>query len=194
MISSFAKSLGDENGVTIIEVLASALLIFLGLGAIFAMNTQSLEILRSTRLLASGSQVLQERMETLRNLPWPEVANSQALAQIYATPAPSQADLANASLVESVVVTVPSTPGAPNPPSNSFSLRRKNGTVHILQSADLTGQPLLLVDMILTWQERTNTKQRELRTIIYQNGLTRSGIFGSAFGRPAVTAPNTPAP
>ena len=181
--------------MTIIEVLASALLIFLGLGAIFGMNTQSLEILRSTRLLANGSQILQERIETLRSLPWPEIANAQALVQsVYATPAPSAAELGNANLVETVIFSIPSTPGQPSPENNTFALRRKNGVVHIIQAGDFTAQPLLLVDMTITWQDRENTKQRELKSIIYRSGLTRSGIFGSAFGRPATTTAGTPAP
>lgn len=173
-------------GVTIVEVLASALLIFLGLGGIFAMNTQSLEILRSTRLLANGSQILQERIETMRNHPWPEVANSQALARLWQSPAPSETELGDASVTETIIVSIPPTPGNPKPNNSSFTLRRNHGTVNVVQPADLTAQPLLLVDMTVSWQERQETKQRELRTIIGRSGLTRSGIFGSAFGRPAM--------
>jgi hypothetical protein len=185
------KTPGRACGVTIIEVLASALLIFLGLGGIFAMNTQSLQILRSTRLLSNGSQVLQERIETLRNLPWPEVANSQAVVQtVYGVAAPSAAELSNADLVETVIFSVPSTPGQPSPENTTFIIRRKHGSAKVLQSADFTSQSLLLVDMTVSWQDRNGTKQRELKTIICRDGLTRSGIFGSAFGRPATLASN----
>jgi Tfp pilus assembly protein PilV len=193
MISAAFKKPGRECGVTIIEVLASALLIFLGLGGIFAMNTQSLEILRSTRLLANGSQILQERVETLRSLPWPEVANSQAVSNtVYSAPAPSAAELSKADLVETIIFSVPSTPGQPSPDNNTFVIRRKNGAVRVLQAGDFTSQPLLLVDMTVSWQDRSSTKQRQLRTIICRDGLTRSGIFGSAFGRPATIASGKP--
>jgi len=184
-----------QGGVTIIEVLASALLIFMGLGAIFAMNTESLRILYSTRMLANGSQVLQERMEAMRNHPWPEVANAPALAKLFQTPTSSQGDLGSSSVTELVTVSIPDTPDAPKTDNSSFQIRRHNGTVSVVQSADLTAQPLLLIDMSITWQEHDGTKQRELRTIIGRTGLTRSGIFGSAFGRPAITnSPATPAP
>jgi Tfp pilus assembly protein PilV len=182
-----------KSGVTIIEVMAAAMLILLGLGAIFAMNTQSLQILRSTRILANGSQVLQERMETMRNHPWPEVANAPALAKLLQTPAPSQAEIGDASLVEMVTVSIPETPGTPKADNSSFKIRRRNNTVDVVQSADLTAQPLLLVEMTITWQEKQETKQRQLRTIIGRTGLTRSGIFGSAFGRPEI-ATNSPKP
>jgi Tfp pilus assembly protein PilV len=182
-----------QSGVTIIEVLASALLIFLGLGAIFAMNTQSLRILYSTRMLANGSQILQERMETMRNHPWPEVANAQALATEFQTPSSSETDLGGANVTELITVSIPDTPGTPKTDNSSFQIRRRNGAVNVVQAADLTAQPLLLVDLTVTWQEHDGTKQRELRTIIGRTGLTRSGIFGSAFGRPAMTASATPA-
>src|SRR5258708_6513737 len=106
MTSAARFKLIDQSGVTIIEVLTSALLIFLGLGAIFAMNTQSMQILRSTRLLANGSQILQERMENLRSRPWPEVANAPALAQLLRTPAPSEKELGNADLTETVIISI----------------------------------------------------------------------------------------
>jgi hypothetical protein len=122
------------------------------------------------------------------------VANAQALAQLYATPAPSEAELSTANLVETVVVSIPVTPGTPKPSGGTFSLRRKKGVVQVVQSGDLTAQPLLLVDMNLTWQERGQTKQRELKTIIGRAGLTRSGIFGSVFGRPPTGNPTLPAP
>jgi Tfp pilus assembly protein PilV len=177
-----------QSGVTIIEVLTSALLIFIGLGAIFAMNTQSMQILRSTRLLANGSQILQERMESLRSHPWPEVANAPALAQLLQTPAPSERELGNFDLTETVIISIPDTPGAPKKDNSTFKLQRRDDTVRVIQSADLTAQPLLLVDMTIAWQEKGQTKQRQLRTIIGRAGLTRSGIFGSAFGRPAMTS------
>ena len=105
---------------------------------------------------------------------------------MFQAPAPSQAELGDATVTENVVVSIPVTPGNPKPDNSSFTLRRVNGTVNVVQSADLTAQPLLLVDLTVTWQERGQTKQRELKTIIGRAGLTRSGIFGSAFGRPAM--------
>jgi len=56
--------------------------------------------------------------------------------------------------------------------------------VRILQVADLGAAPLLLVDVLLTWGPSSHVQQRDLRVIICRTGLTRSGIFGSAFGRP----------
>ena len=82
------------------------------------------------------------------------------MAQIFATAAPSQKELSDANLVESVVVSIPATPGTTKAPDGMFSLLRKNGAVKVVQSGDLTAQPLLLVDITITWLEHQRALQR----------------------------------
>jgi Tfp pilus assembly protein PilV len=175
----------SQNGVTIIEVLTSVLLIFLGLGGIFAINIQSMEILRKTRQTVAASQMLQERIETMRSHVWPEISNSQALATLFQTPTQSAADLADLYPAESFVVTVPTLPAGTKASDYTFSLRRDGGNVSITQKGDLSAQPLLLVQGTVRWRDAHGFQQKQLRTIIGRIGLTRSGVFGSIFGRPA---------
>jgi Tfp pilus assembly protein PilV len=182
------------QGTTIIEVLASALLIFLGLGAIFALNTQSLQILHRTRLTSNGSQILQQRIEGLRNHPWPEIANAAALAIVLQTPVESEKDLADADPTETITISVPQTPGSEKAADSSFEVQRRRGAAKVLRAGDLGTEPLLLVEMTLTWQGKHSKEERKVRTIIGRSGLTRSGIFGSAFGRPEQGSPKLTAP
>lgn len=171
--------------MTIIEVMASALLILLGLGAIFAMNTQSYQILRKTRQAATSSQILQERIEMLRTRPWPEVARGPALCQLLAKAAVSAPDLADSDPTETVMITVPPTPAVPQASPDWIKVQRRAGDVTLIQDGDLFDEPLLVVEAGITWREMGMTRERKVRTIIARSGLTRSGIFGSAFGRPA---------
>ncbi len=173
-----------QKGVTIIEVLASALLIFLGLGAIFALNTQSLQILRRTRLTANGSQMVQQRIEALRTRPWPEITNAQALARVMETPVESERDIIDADPTETITISVPETPDGRKAEDGLFEVQRRRGVVKVVRTGDLGVEPLLLVEATVTWQERSKKQERKVRTIIGRSGLTRSGIFGSAFGRP----------
>jgi Tfp pilus assembly protein PilV len=185
MISRTASAVGLQRGVTIIEVLASVVLILVGFCGIFAMNTRSLLILRKTRQVVASSQLLQERIETLRSHAWPEISNAHALAVLLQTPAESGQDLADANPVETVTVTVPNLPAGATATDYTFTVRRQRGAVRIIHDGDLGTQPLLLVQNSVTWRDMHGAEQRTLRTIIGQVGLTRSGIFGSAFGRPA---------
>lgn len=174
-----------ESGVSILEVLASAVVILLGLGAIFGMNAQSLQILRKTQQAAAASQILQERLEAMRTHPWPDVSRGASVALWLASPTSSASDLADASPVETLTISPASSPSAPNPNTATFKVERRSGRSNVLMDADLSGERLLLVDASITWQEQRGTQQRRLRAIIARDGLTRSGIFGSAFGRVA---------
>jgi Tfp pilus assembly protein PilV len=177
----------DQTGVTIVEVLLSAVLIFIGLGSIFEMNTHSIELLRATHLTAASTQMLQERVETIRSKAWPEVSNARALAILMQSPAQSEQELSAPALTETITMSVPLTAaGQIVPNSQSFQVQRQQGQVRILQDADLGASPMLLADILLTWGLSPRVQQRKLRVIICRSGLTRSGIFGSVFGRPTL--------
>ena len=173
-----------------VEVLVAALLIFMSLGGIFAMNARSLHILRSTRQVTASSLMAQQRLEILRTRPWPEFSNSTALAQLMQTPTESEKELADAQPIETVTVAVPGGSGA----ATSFSVQRRGGVVYTTAIGDLSTEPMLLVTARVQWHELQGTQDRARRTVIYRSGLTRSGIFGSALGRPAGAPPSTPAP
>ena len=176
-----------DCGVTIIEVLASALLFFLGLGGIFSINTQSLRILRMTRQFATASQILQERVEMFRQRPWPQLTQAESLAQLYQTAAPSARDLADASPTERVLVTVPATPGRAPEKRELLEIQRQAGRVTVIQAADLSREPLLQIETRITWRGLNGSHERRLKAIVGSRGLTRAGLFGSAFGRPAAS-------
>jgi len=179
-----------ESGVTMVEVLVAALLIFLALGGILAMNTHSIQTLRSTRQAIATSQMLQQRIESIRNRPWPEISNATALAVLMHSPTDSESELADDACTEFLTLSVPDALGAPAAGARAFSLQRQRGLVSIISDADLGAEPMLLVNASLQWQGVHGTQQRMLRTIICRAGLTRSGIFGSTVGQPAA-APAT---
>jgi Tfp pilus assembly protein PilV len=172
-----------EGGVTILEVLASAVLILLGLGAVFSMNTHSLQILRKTHQASASSQILQERIEILRTRPWPEVSRSRAVATWWGLPTHSAPDLADADPTETITVSAASTPGVGSSRTESFVVERRGKRVQVLRDADFASERLLVVELQISWRERQRTQERRVRTILGRAGLTQSGIFGSAFGR-----------
>jgi Tfp pilus assembly protein PilV len=175
----------DHAGVTIVEVLLSAVLIFIGLGSIFEMNTHSIELLRATHLTAASTQMLQERVETIRSKAWPEISNSTALAILMKTPTQSEIEMSAPALTETITISAPQTAnGQVMPNAQSFQVQRQDGQIRILQVADLGASPILLADVLLTWGQSPRVHKRKLRVIICRTGLTRSGIFGGAFGRP----------
>lgn len=181
-----------DAGFTIIELLVSALLIALAVGSIMAMNTQSMHTLRDSHLAAAASQVLQQRVEMMRALPWPEITNTAALSELMAIATESEREMAEAKLTEKLTITVPNDTTGPavNGPS-SFNLVRRNGTVTCGAPGDFVAQPTLLFEGAVSWTDSTGVHARTLRTVIGRNGLTRAGIFGSSLGRAVRSEPSS---
>ena len=167
-----------------VEVMVAVVLVALGLGNIFAITTQSLHALRTTRQVGGASRVLQQRVEMIRGKAWPEIANATALAALMQVPAESEKELADADLVETVVVSVPPLPGSSTPSTTaSFTVERRAGDGAILANADLGDEQVLVVEVTAGWRNLRGPQQRQLRTLICRSGLTRSGVFGSALGK-----------
>ncbi len=179
-----------RDGVTMVEVMVSVVLVALGLGNIFAITTQSLQAVRTTRQVAGASRVLQQRIEMIRGKAWPEIANATALAGLLEVGTESERELADADLVETIMVSVPPVPGTSTPASAvSFSVERRARAGRVVADGDLEDEPVLMVEITAAWRNVRGPQQRQLRTLISRSGLTRSGVFGSAFGKPDTASP-----
>jgi hypothetical protein len=166
-----------------VEVLVAALLIFLSLGGIFAMNARSMHILRSTRQVTASSLIAQQRLESIRSRPWPEISRSAGLARMLETPTESESELADAEAIETVSIMVPPLAGEMSPGGSSIRVQRERGQVRVRQAGDFADEPMLLVSATVEWRGLHGRQERTRRTLIYRSGLTRSGLFGSALGR-----------
>lgn len=111
---------------------------------------------------------------------------------VVATPAESARDLADADPTETLTVSVPPPPDATATRTDSFEVQRRGGKAVVMREADFESERLLLVELRIAWREGPRTNERRVRTLIGRAGLTRSGIFGSAFGRAAYTLPGAP--
>src|SRR4051812_13398194 len=90
-----------------IEVMVAALLIAVSIGSIATMNVRSLHTLRASREAAASSQVLQQRIEMIRDRNWAEVASSTAIASLLTRPTFSEAELSDPVFEEKMTVSVP---------------------------------------------------------------------------------------
>src|SRR3954468_12206732 len=94
-------------GFTMVEVLLSALLISITMGSILSMNVRSIYALRASRDASASSQMLQQRIESLRKRGWTEVSSSAGLARLMALATQSEPELADPHVVETVKVSAP---------------------------------------------------------------------------------------
>ncbi len=168
-----------------VEVLISALLIFLALGGIMSMNVRSIHLLRTTHQATATSQMLQQRIENLRSKTWPEISNGAALARLISVPPESEREIADVDFVESLTVSVPDTMGQEQTSGPKLRLNRQHGHVQLLEDGDLGAERTLLVSISLQWNDATRAQNRFLKTIVCRTGLTQTGIGGGVLGHPA---------
>ncbi len=172
------------------EVLVAALLIAIAIGSILTMNVRAFHVLRASRLAAAASQVLQQRIEVIRDRTWTEVSSSAAIVALLSQPADSEAELADPNFLETMKVTVPQ-PG-PNglaETTRSFTVQRANGTASAWQIDDFSAEQTLFFEGTVTWHDHSGAHVRNLRTAVCRTGITRSGVAGSVLGRAGAEGP-----
>jgi type II secretory pathway pseudopilin PulG len=70
----------SQGGFTLIEAMMAAALSALFLGSLFAMNTSSMQTIKMAREAAAASQVLQQRIESMRIANWHQVTDADWIA------------------------------------------------------------------------------------------------------------------
>lgn len=179
----------QSHAFTLLEVMVSAALVAVGMGSVLSMSAQSIQTLRATRQMAAASQVGQQRIEDLRGRLWPEMSSVTALEKVMRMPTASEAEVGDPRLIEYLTVSALNTAtGASQVRAAAIRLRREEDKVYVESGGDFGAEPTLLVESVVVWRGRAGVQRRSMRAVISRVGLTRSGVFGSAVGRPG-TAP-----
>ncbi len=175
----------STGAFTLLEVMVSTMLIAVAMGSILVMNARASRILRASREVAAASQVLQQRIEMIRERPWAEVSGAQALVTLMKKATDSEAEMANSNLTERLKVTVPR-PAADgfSETKHTFTISRSAAGVAIEGTGDFSNEPTLLFEGTAVWRDQSGVHQRALRTIVCRHGLTRSGVVGTVLGQP----------
>src|SRR3954447_5227186 len=91
------------SGSTLVEAMMAAGISALFLGSLFAMNTKSMSTIKMAREAASASQVLQQRVESMRIANWHQITDADWIkANLLNTSASGTEDLR--SVIETLTV------------------------------------------------------------------------------------------
>jgi type II secretory pathway pseudopilin PulG len=155
-------------GSTLIEVIMAAGLVAIFLGSLFTMNTSSMETIKMARQSAAASQVLQQRVESLRIANWHGITDADWLAHnLLNTGAPGGDGLKN--LAETLTITPYN--GASNNPTQ---LTRTGSTVAITQvNEDLLGENALKIVWAVNYVGAPNNRSISRQTVAI---LAKGGV------------------
>ena len=126
----------NQQGQTIVEAMIAAAISALYLASLFTMNASSMDTIKMARQSACASQVLQQRIESLRIANWHQVTDSNWLVTNLLN-----ADAAGASQLKSVSETLLIAPYGSNT-TGTIQLTRSGGVASIvpLRSRMATGK------------------------------------------------------
>jgi len=160
----------SQRGVALIECTIAATISALFLGSLFLFNSSTMHTIQMAREAACASQVLQQRIESLRIANWHQVTDSNwLLANLLNADVPGASQLTNITETATLVPYGSSTVG-----NTQFS--RANGTTTLLSTnSALLGESAIKVIWTVNYTSSPNdrTISRQVVVILAKGGVAK---------------------
>ena len=131
----------SEAGTSLIEATIAACTSAMFLGSLFAMNVTAMKTMRTAREAGGASQVLQQRVETLRIANWHQITDATWLRDNLLNTAPSGGDI-----LKGMTETVTLVPYGGTTTGNTQITRTSSGTTQIVnQNSNLLAESAMKV-------------------------------------------------
>ena len=154
---------------TLIETTVATAICAIFLGSIFAVNTGSMQTVKMAREAASASQILQQRVESLRIANWHQITDATWLKNnLLNTSAPGSSALRSVSEQLMLVPYGSTTAG-------NIQLTRSNGSTSIVSSQALLAENAVKVIWTVTYTGSPNNRSmsRQLVAILAKGGVAK---------------------
>lgn len=155
---------GAEAGIALVESVIAMALVSLMLSFMFATNAHLTGLLRQGKQSTYASQMIQERVETLRSALWDQVTDPAKLATLL------QPATVTASSLPGVTETIKVEPLVNTANVSGQCVRVPGGNV-ASSGAVLTSQKSVKVTLSTRWVARDRVRERVSTTILTNGGL-----------------------
>lgn len=157
------------SGTTLIECTIASAVSALFLGSLFTVNTSSMQTVKMAREAASASQILQQRIESLRIANWHQITDATWLNNnILNADAPGAGALKASSEQLTIVPYGSSTTG-------NIQITRANGTATIINSTALMTENAIKVIWTVNYSgtPRDRAMSRQVVAILAKGGVAK---------------------
>ncbi|MDQ6808729.1 MAG: type II secretion system GspH family protein [Verrucomicrobiota bacterium] len=157
-------------GFTLLESLVAAALMALFLGTLFALNTSSMQTIRMARESAGASQLLQQRVESLRIANWHQVTDADWLKTNLLNTATPGAGILHATT--ETVTLIPYDSAA----TGNTQLVRTNGVASIVnRNATLLAENAVKVIWTVAYNGAPNNRvyARQVVAVLAKGGVAK---------------------
>ncbi len=162
-----------RGGFTVVESLVAIVVGLLSMVVFYMSASQAIQLVRSGKQMATASQLVQRRIETIRlTASWPDITTKAGLQALIATDAAEVAADSAAKLVTLPGVTETYTVKPyPAQGNTAFSLTWSPSRIRT-EGVDLSSERCVQVTLILSWTGFSKTQRScELATIITRGGV-----------------------
>ncbi len=157
-----------QGGTTLVEAMIAAAISALFLGSLFAMNTSSMATIKMSRDVACASQVLQQRIESLRIANWHQITDAVWLRDNLLN-----ADASGASQLKDASEAITLIPYGSSTSGNT-KLTRAGGQATILNQNDvLLAENALKIIWTVTYTGTPNDRSTTRQTVAI---LAKGGV------------------
>ena len=150
---------------SLVEVVVAMMITVIAITAFYASAGQALRIMKAGKETVLGSQLLQQRIETLRSAPlWTSVTTSDGIQSVVSGATQSAANLPGAT--ETVTVTSYPSGGTP------IVVTRSASGTFTTSGASLSAQNCVRLTVRVNWTGVGNVaRSRQMSTIVTKGGL-----------------------
>jgi Tfp pilus assembly protein PilV len=173
-----------ERGTTVVEAIVSVAIITIALGALMTLNGNQLRLVKASRETNSASLVVQERVEKLRTISWPDLVDPTHMSNSFLGVEAKAAPILNEISEKVLIIPFPTT-GTSTP----MELKKQsNSTVTVVTNGSgLVDEKLVRVDLTLGWKGSDGKPHtRAVSTLLAKSGVNRNDVpaMGPVSGGP----------
>jgi hypothetical protein len=166
----FRLSAAPERGSTLIESAIAAAVCALFLGSLFTLNTSTMETIKMAREAACASQVLQQRIESLRIANWHQITDASWLRANLLN-----IDAAGSSGLKNVSETLTLTPYGSGSTSTTQLIRANGSAAIVTQNSGLLTENAVQAVWAVNFTGAPNDRpsSRQTVAILAKGGVAR---------------------
>lgn len=189
-----------EHGTTVVEAVVCVAVIGIALGALMTLNSSQLRLVKVGRETNSASLVVQERVEKLRTIAWPDLVDSNKMKTSFL-----DVDAKAAPILEGITEKVVISSFPTSTSTTPMELQKSYGAAATVTNAGsgLLDEKLVRVDLTLGWKGADGQNHtRAVSTLLAKSGVNRNdvpamgpvsgGPFEAFTPPPTTTEPTTP--
>jgi len=160
----------EQNGFALVECTIASAISALFLGSLFLMNSSAMDTIQMARESACASQVLQQRIESMRIANWHQVTDASWLLTNFLN-----IDAPGASQLKGMSETLTLVPYGSTTVGNT-QLTRAGGTASIVSNTALLGESAIKIIWTVNYTAAPNDRaiSRQIVAILAKGGVAKS--------------------